>query len=117
MYTPPPVAANPRQCPFGLLSVNRAYNNGFVRNDSNHRYEASIDGIAVGHLRFREHNGQMVLIHTEVDPAYEGHGIGGAIARFALDEARERGATVVPECPFVRAYLSHHPEYADLVAE
>jgi len=28
-------------CPDGLLSVNRAYNNGFPRNDSNHRFTTS----------------------------------------------------------------------------
>lgn len=28
-------------CPDGLLSVNRAYNNGFARNDSNHRFSTS----------------------------------------------------------------------------
>ena len=33
---------NPRQCPAGWLSVNRAYNNGFVRNDSNHRFTAGV---------------------------------------------------------------------------
>jgi fermentation-respiration switch protein FrsA (DUF1100 family) len=29
------------KCPDGLLSVNRAYNNGFPRNDSNHRFTTS----------------------------------------------------------------------------
>jgi uncharacterized protein len=87
-----------------------------VRNDANHRYEASIDGVAVGHLRFRERDGHLVLVHTEVDPAYEGHGVGSAIARFALDDARSRGTTIVPECPFVQSFLQRHPEYADLVA-
>jgi fermentation-respiration switch protein FrsA (DUF1100 family) len=32
---------NPRQCPAGWLSVNRAYNRGAVRNDSNHRFTTS----------------------------------------------------------------------------
>jgi serine protease len=32
---------NPRRCPDGLLSVNRAYNNGAARNDSNHRFTTS----------------------------------------------------------------------------
>jgi len=32
-------------CPFGLLSVNRAYNNGFPRNDSNHRFTTSNSSI------------------------------------------------------------------------
>ena len=31
------------------------------------------------------------LVHTEVDPGYEGRGIGAGLARFALDEARRRG--------------------------
>jgi hypothetical protein len=35
-----PVAAN-GQCPAGYLSVNRAYNNGAPRNDSNHRFTTS----------------------------------------------------------------------------
>jgi predicted dienelactone hydrolase len=29
------------ECPTGYLGVNRAYNNGFVRNDDNHRYSTS----------------------------------------------------------------------------
>ena len=36
-----PVGSNPRQCPAGWLSVNRAYNRGAVRNDSNHRFTTS----------------------------------------------------------------------------
>ena len=36
---------NPRVCPAGWLSVNRAYNNGFVRNDSNHRFTTSDSSI------------------------------------------------------------------------
>ena len=35
-----PVGAD-ATCPFGYLAVNRAYNNGFIRNDSNHRYSTS----------------------------------------------------------------------------
>lgn len=36
-----PVVSEPRRCPDGYLSVNRAYNNGFPRNDSNHRFTTS----------------------------------------------------------------------------
>lgn len=34
-------SANPRRCPDGLLSVNRAYNNRAAQNDSNHRFTTS----------------------------------------------------------------------------
>ena len=36
---------NPRVCPPGYLSVNRAYNNGAPRNDSNHRFTTSDSSI------------------------------------------------------------------------
>jgi predicted GNAT family acetyltransferase len=38
------------------------------------------------------------------------------LAREALDNARWRGLSVTPLCPFIRAYIDHHPEYEDLVA-
>jgi uncharacterized protein len=34
----------------------------------------------------------------------------------ALDDARARGLTVVPRCPFVREFIENHAEYQDLVA-
>lgn len=78
-------------------------------------YEAVLGGGVAGHLLFRRRGGLLVLVHTEVDPAFEGRGIGGALARFALDDARAQGLLVRPECPFVRAWLAKHPGYEDLL--
>lgn len=61
--------------------------------------------------------GQIILDHTEVPPALEGRGIGSALAKAALDYARQRRLVVVPLCPFVRGYLKRHPEYHDLLAQ
>jgi hypothetical protein len=36
-----PTPLNPRRCPDGYLSVNRAYNNRAAQNDSNHRFTTS----------------------------------------------------------------------------
>nr|MDQ2879460.1 N-acetyltransferase [Pseudomonadota bacterium] len=33
-----------------------------------------------------------------------------------LDSARDRGLKVVPQCPFVAAYIAKHPEYRGLLA-
>ena len=85
------------------------------RNESNHRYEAELDGAVVGFVRYRHRPGQVVLIHTETDPAYEGHGVGSALARGALDDVRARGEKAVVLCPFIKAYVEKHPEYQDLV--
>ena len=69
------------------------------RNDENHHYEATLDGKVVGFVRFRHLPGQVILIHTETDAAYEGQGIGSALARGALDDVRARGEKAVLKCP------------------
>jgi predicted GNAT family acetyltransferase len=81
------------------------------------RYEARADDALAGILQYRRRPELIALVHTEVLPAFEGQGVGGALARFALDDARASGTAVLPFCPFVNAYIQRHPEYADLVPE
>jgi hypothetical protein len=85
------------------------------RNDSAHRFEAMLDGELAGYLNYRERDGQVTLIHTETLDGFEGRGVGSAVARFALDDVRARGAKAVAICPFVSSYLAKHPEYDDIV--
>jgi uncharacterized protein len=73
------------------------------------------EGVAELVYRY-DHNGRLVLIHTEVPAALSGRGIAGLLAKTALDFARAKHLTIVPVCPFVKTYLERHPEYKDLVA-
>ena len=57
----------------------------------------------------------ITFTHTEVDPEFEGQGVGSALARYALDQAREAGLRVRPLCPFIARWIRRHPDYADLV--
>ena len=87
-----------------------------VRNNAEElRYEALRDGELVGIVRYRIEPGVVVLVHTEVEEAVEGTGVGSQLVRGALDDLRVRGLRLVPVCPFVTAYVRRHPEYADLV--
>jgi uncharacterized protein len=80
------------------------------------RYELLDEGGAViGEIRYRREPGAVVLVHTEVDPAREGHGLASVLVAGAFDDLRTRGLKVVPVCPYVRAWLRRHPEQADLV--
>jgi predicted GNAT family acetyltransferase len=81
------------------------------------RFEAFLDGERMGKANYRLSNTTITFTHTEVDDAAEGKGVGSAIARAALDAARERGLRVVPQCPFIARYISLHPDYLDLVDE
>jgi uncharacterized protein len=86
-------------------------------NTSQRRYELFVDGEAAGLLLYRQRPSAVALIHTEVDPRYEGHGLGGRLVERALTDIRDSGMRVVPICPFVSSYIEHHPEYRDLVAD
>ncbi len=79
------------------------------------RYEAHLDDQLAGVLEYVVEEGQIDLVHTEVAPSHEGQGIGAALARFALDDARRRRLRVIASCPYVRAYLAKHPEDHDIV--
>ena len=79
------------------------------------RYEIEVDGELAGFLLYRREPGVLELVHTDVDPKWEGKGVGAALVKGALDDVRARGLKVRPFCPFVRAYLRRHPEYEDLV--
>jgi uncharacterized protein len=82
------------------------------------RFEIHVDGRLAGFAQYRSTPGLLVFTHTEIDDAFEGHGLGSTLIRSALDTARTRGVAVRPDCPFVRAYIARHPdEYLDLVPE
>ncbi len=67
-------------------------------------------------LRYRRRGERtVVLVHTEVPESLKGRGIAGRLARAALDWARAGGYKVVAVCPFVKAYLDKHAEFADLI--
>ncbi len=87
-------------------------------NAEEQRYEALLDGKLVGFIQYRLHDGRMTMVHTEVEPAYEGQGVGSELAKVALEDARDRGLKVVPRCPFIARYVRRQPDlYIDLVPE
>ena len=79
------------------------------------RYEAIAGEELAGYVTYRLRPGRITFLHTEVEPALEGHGVGGRLAAAVLDDARARGLSVIPACPFVASWIKRHPEYRDLV--
>jgi len=74
-----------------------------------HRFEATADG-GSGRLEYRTAPGVITLVHTEVDPALEGHGVAGRLVEAALEHARAHGLKVDPVCEYARRYMERHPE-------
>jgi hypothetical protein len=84
------------------------------RNEAEEQFEVAL-GSDRAVLTYAEQNGKLYVLHTEVPEAMEGHGIGSALVRAAMDHAREKGVKVVPMCPFARAWLNRHHDYDEMV--
>src|SRR6187549_3119450 len=50
----------------------------------NHRYEIRLDGELAGFVVYHRRGGRIYLVHTEIEPAFEGKGLGSALARDVL---------------------------------
>jgi uncharacterized protein len=87
-----------------------------VDNPAELRYEIWVDDHLAGEIRYTLDGEVVTMVHTEIDPAREGAGLGQALVAGALDDVRGQGRRVRPICPFVAKYIARHPEYADLVA-
>ncbi|TPG15540.1 GNAT family N-acetyltransferase [Sphingomonas oligophenolica] len=84
-------------------------------NAAEQEFEIEVEGHRAIAAYQRE-GGTIVFTHTKVPPEIEGRGVGSKLIRAALDSARDQGLQVVPQCPFVAAYIDRHPEYRDLLA-
>lgn len=88
-----------------------------VNDPDGHRYEIRADDQLAGFAEYRTRaDGTVVFTHTQIEPAFDGRGLGGQLARAALDDVRSRGVRVVPRCPFIAGWIERHPDYRDLVA-
>lgn len=82
-----------------------------TRHDDRSRYELTLDGERAGYAEYRAMPGRIVFTHTVVYPKHEGEGLGSRLAKRVLDDAVADGLTIVPQCPFIAAYLKRHTEY------
>ena len=57
---------------------------------------------------------KIIADHTGVPPTLEGRGIGTALVKRIVADARSEGFKIVPLCPFVNAWRRRHPEAADV---
>ncbi len=86
------------------------------QNEDEQRFEARVDGELAGSAYYETADDLIVFTHTEVDDAYEGKGVGSALAKGALDAVRADGRRkVVPRCPFIKGWIDRHPDYRDLL--
>jgi predicted GNAT family acetyltransferase len=58
---------------------------------------------------------KMIIDHTEVNPEYEGKGLGRKLVKAGVDYAREQHIKILPLCPFAKKVFDITPDYADVL--
>ena len=69
----------------------------FFDNDwSGRRFEViECDGVACGYVCIEDRAGDVHVREIDIDPSFQGRGIGSAVLRSAIEHARTRGVPVV----------------------
>ena len=88
--------------------------NEIFNNEQRLHFETKLEN-EYAFIEYRWLRGALVLMHTLVPEKDEGKGIAGALAKFALEYARDKKLPLIVYCPYVRAYMQRHPEYDDLL--
>lgn len=76
------------------------------------RLEALQGDEVVGHIEYfvlESPARALVPVHTLVEPAHEGKGIAGSLARELYGMAAREGVSVAPLCPYVVKWAERHP--------
>ena len=86
-----------------------------VKDTEAGRYELNADGGLAGIALYEEDGDRITFVHTVIAQAFQGRGLGVRLTRAALDDARRRGQTIVPECPYIADLLQTHRDWDDIV--
>jgi predicted GNAT family acetyltransferase len=80
----------------------------------NHCYELVDGQTSIGKTQYiapGDSGGERIFYHTEVSDDYAGKGLASVLVKHALNDTVAAGLTIIPVCPYVKAWLRRHPEY------
>ncbi len=80
------------------------------------RYEARLGDELVGWVDYARVRTRLVALHTEVPPEFGGRGIGSALVRRVIADARAGGFTISPRCLLFRTHFERHAVDRDVLA-
>lgn len=84
-----------------------------VNNSDENRFEVRL-GDALAVIEYNIAGNNIIFTHTEVPVEFEGKGIAGKMAYAAMEYAKNSGMKVQALCPYVKNYVTKHPEYHDI---
>ena len=80
------------------------------------RYHLTLDGHTAEMTYSRVGESRIIIDHTGVPDALRGRGVGEALVRRGVADARAEGRKIIPLCPFAKAQIAKHAEWQDVLA-
>ena len=75
------------------------------------------EGIQAGQMTYSWAGADKFIInHTEVDPAFNGKGVGKEMVFKAVEFARKNNLKIIPLCPFSKATFQKNEEIRDVLS-
>jgi len=79
-------------------------------------FSATTNGTEAGRMTYSRAGTERIIIdHTEVNPDYNGKGVGKQMVLAAVDFARENNIRILPLCPFAKSVFKKMPEIRDVL--
>lgn len=88
-----------------------------VNNENKGFFKAVEDGKQAGKMTYSwAGEVKFIIDHTEVDPAFNGRGVGKKMVMAAVNYARENNLKIIPLCPFAKSVFEKVEEIRDVLA-
>ncbi len=79
------------------------------------RYEIRVGDEVAGFTEYHADGDRRGFPHTVVHEDFQGRGLAGVLIGQALQETRDAGLRVLPQCSAVSGYIRKHPQFVELV--
>lgn len=84
------------------------------QNENN--FEVFEDGKKAGLLNFQKKDDHTIeIIHTEVDEAYGGKGLGKELVKAAVAYAKENNYKIIPSCSYAKKVINETHEFQEVL--
>ena len=80
------------------------------------RYVVVVDGHEAEMTYSKAGASRIIIDHTGVPKELAGRGVGVALVKRGVEDARAAGIRIIPLCPFAKAQIERHKEWQDVLA-
>lgn len=88
-----------------------------INNESKGFFKAMEDGKEAGRMTYsKAGESRFIIDHTEVNPEFNGKGVGKKMVLAAVEYARQNQLKILPLCPFAKSVFDKTEEIRDVLA-